>query len=84
MSGGELIYSKVELEENEKKIIDFIRNNVDIPKEVSKELIYLINLMGIYGVCMERADYLLSGDDGYESFLERLKEDIDNLEQYKV
>lgn len=80
MSGGELIYSKVELEENQKKIEDFIRNNKDIPTKVAEELIRLVNLTGIYGVCIERADYLLSGDDGYESFLNRWKEDLAEIE----
>lgn len=79
MSGGELVYMRWEREENERKIIRFIRKNKDIPKEVVDELVKIIYLMRIYDTYMERADYLLAFDDGYESFLTRLKEELSKV-----
>jgi len=32
-------------------------------------------------IYMQRLDWMLSGDDGPETFLERLKEDLDNLKK---
>ena len=42
-----------------------------------KEAVSIIRRAGIY---MHRVDWLLSGDDGDDTFLERLKEDLDESE----
>ena len=41
-----------------------------------KEAIRLLNIAGVYA---QRIDWFLSGDDGEETFHERLKEDLSKL-----
>ena len=50
------------------------------PQEIQekfKEAIYYLRKAEIYA---QRVDYLISGDDGEESFLKRLKEELENLD----
>lgn len=46
--------------------------------EKFKEAIVFLRKAEIYA---QRVDWLVSGDDGEESFLKRLKEDLDDLEK---
>lgn len=49
------------------------------PDEVIKEFKKGIKIIAQAQIYMQRMDWLMSGDDGEESFMERLKEDLDNL-----
>jgi hypothetical protein len=51
----------------------------EYPKEVIekfKEAVIVLRKAAVYA---QRVDWLLSGDDGEETFLERLKKDLDKL-----
>jgi hypothetical protein len=47
--------------------------------EVMDEFNKGVELISLAQIYMQRIDWLLSGDDGEETFLERLKEDKDKL-----
>ena len=49
------------------------------PDEVIEEFKKGSKIIAEAQVYMQRIDWLLSGDDGEESFLKRLKEDLDEL-----
>ena len=49
------------------------------PDEVIKEFNKGAEIIKQAQVYMQRIDWLLSGDDGEESFIERLKEDLEKL-----
>ena len=51
----------------------------ELLREISNGLDYL-NLAGIY---TQRLDWLFSGDDGEDSFFERLEEELDNYEMLR-
>lgn len=54
-------------------------NHYKYPEEVIekfKEAVGILRKAAIYG---QRIDYLLSGDDGEESFLKRLQEELEQL-----
>ena len=49
------------------------------PPEVLKEFKAAVHNLRVAEIYAQRVDWLLSGDDGQESFIERLKEDLDKL-----
>lgn len=49
--------------------------------EVIEEFKKGIEIIAQAQIYMQRLDWMLSGDDGPETFLERLKEDLDNLKK---
>ena len=49
------------------------------PDEVIKEFNKGAEIIKMAQVYMQRIDWLLSGDDGEESFIKRLKEDLEKL-----
>jgi len=49
------------------------------PDEVIEEFKNGVEVIKKAQVYLQRMDWLLSGDDGEETFLERLKKDLDNL-----
>jgi len=51
------------------------------PDEVIEKFKEGIKVLRIAAVYAQRIDWLLSGDDGEESFLERLKEELGELEK---
>lgn len=51
------------------------------PKEIQREMKNAIKFLRIAHVYAQRVDWFLSGDDGEESFIERLKEDLDALKK---
>lgn len=53
--------------------------NYEYPKEVIIEFKNAAKHLRIAAVYAQRIDWLLSGDDGNETFLERLKEDLSKL-----
>ena len=73
------------LEDEEKEYV--IKNKHTLPnshkysKETIKEFKKGLNILRKAYVYAQRIDWLLSGDDGEESFHKRLKEDLDNLKK---
>ena len=75
------------LEDKEKEYV--IKNKHTVPnlyeysKETIKEFKKGLAILRKAYVYAKRIDWLLSGDDGEESFHERLKEELDNLKNKK-
>ena len=75
------------LEEEEKEYV--LKNKHTLPnsygysKETIKEFKKGLAILKKAYVYAQRIDWLLSGDDGEESFHERLKEELDNLKNKK-
>jgi hypothetical protein len=97
MSGGFFNYNQFALqdvvEELEKVIRDNDSNDRDeygdligwgFSPEVIEQLKNTIMLTKVAAVLVHRADYLLSGDDGEESYLKRIQEDMEKLEKEVV
>lgn len=55
----------------------------EYPKEVLDKFKEAVNHLRKAHIYAQRVDWLLSGDDGEESFLRRLKEELDELHCYK-
>lgn len=53
----------------------------EYPAEVIEEFKNAVLALRIAEVYAQRVDWLLSGDDGEESFLKRLKDDLGNIKQ---
>lgn len=49
------------------------------PKEIQEKFNEAIKAVRIAAIYMERIDYLLADDDSEESFLERLEEELTNI-----
>ena len=75
------------LEDKEKEYV--IKNKHTVPnlyeysKETIKEFKKGLSILRKAYIYAQRIDWLLSGDDGEESFHERLKEELDNLKNKK-
>ena len=69
---------KVKIEKDE-EYYEFDRKQ-ELLQEISNGLYYL-NLAGIY---TQRLDWLFSGDDGEDSFFERLEEELDGFWSKKL
>ena len=75
------------LEDKEKEYV--IKNKHTVPnlyeysKETIKEFKKGLAILRKAYIYAQRIDWLLSGDDGEESFHERLKEELDNLKNKK-
>lgn len=54
-------------------------NHYKYPDEVVEKFKEAVKLIRTAQIYVHRIDWLLSGDDGEESFLERLAEDLENL-----
>ena len=62
--------------ENDEEYYEYDRK-LELLQEISNGLDYL-NLAGIY---TQRLDWLFSGDDGEDSFFERLEEELEKYER---
>ena len=75
------------LEEEEKEYIlkhkHTIPNRYEYSKQTIKEFKKGLAILKKAYVYAQRIDWLLSGDDGEESFHKRLKEELDNLKNKK-
>lgn len=60
-----------------------IPNRYGFNKDTIKEFKKGLSLLRQAFVYTQRIDWLLSGDDGEETFHERLKEDLETLKEYK-
>ena len=59
------------------------RYHYEYPQEVIEEFKNAAQAVRIAQVYIQRMDWLLSGDDGEESFLRRIKEDLEKLQDEK-
>lgn len=84
MSGGYFDYVQYSLEDTIEVFDDFVKNKLgEEYHEYSDEVVWEI----LTGLChlefarvyLHRIDWLLSGDDGEETFLKRLEEDLNDL-----
>ena len=66
---------------SDKKQLEWYKYDYNYPKEVIDEFKKGVELIKKAQVYVQRIDWLLSGDDGEESFLQRLKDDLNKLEQ---
>jgi hypothetical protein len=56
-------------------------NNYKYPDNVIKEFKKAVKILKQAEVYAQRIDWLLSGDDGDETFIKRLKEELNNLKK---
>ena len=56
-------------------------NHYEYPQEIIEEFKNAVLALHTAEVYAQRVDWLLSGDDGNESFLKRLKEDLGKIEK---
>ena len=75
MSGGHFDYNQYRIREIADSVEDIIQNYKYPPEvlEKIKEGLDALNKAEIYA---QHIDYLVSGDEGNESFLKQLKEDL--------
>ena len=95
MSGGHFDYNQHRIREIADSVEDIIRKNgkkkdykiesweneyyYEYPPEVITKFKEGLDILRKAEVYAQRIDWLVSGDDGEESFLERLKEDLEKL-----
>ena len=92
MSGGHFSGTQYHIGEIARDIEEEIRDNksneLDVfgnprgrqySRKVIKAMKYAVRLLREADIFVNRIDYLLSGDHGEESFLQRLKEDLRGL-----
>ena len=80
MSGGRFDYSQYRIKTVAEDIESYLeKNDRDLSEETLKEFrsaAYYLNKAFVY---TQRIDWLLSGDDGEETFHVRLKKDLEKL-----
>lgn len=95
MSGGHFDYNQHRIKEIADSVEDIIRKNgkkkdykvsswendhyYEYPPEVIEKFKEGLDILRKAEIYAQRIDWLVSGDDGDETFLERLKEDLENL-----
>ena len=86
MSGGHFNYDQFKISEIADEIERVIRNEAVneercYSKETIGEFLNGISLLRIAHIYAHRIDWLLSGDDGEDTFHERLNKELDQLEE---
>lgn len=94
MSGGHFDYDQYRIRNIAESVDSLVRNNdsqeVDdwgysigygYPPEVIAEFKEGYRILRLAEIYAQRIDWLVSGDDGEDSFLSRLKEDLENFER---
>jgi|APGre2960657404_1045060.scaffolds.fasta_scaffold364218_2 hypothetical protein len=95
MSGGHFDYNQHRIRDIADSVEDIIRKNgkkkdykvssweneyyYEYPPEVIEKFKEGLDILRKAEIYAQRIDWLVSGDDGDETFLERLKEDLENL-----
>lgn len=92
MSGGHFQYKQYEIQQISEEIEQLIESNDDqtpdrwgecegrgYPPAVMAEFAKAVKALKIAQVYTQRVDYLLSGDDGEDSFLRRLAAELEVL-----
>lgn len=86
MSGGHFDYQQYRITDIVEEIESIIKNNIiknDIsythtyPESVLLEFKKAVKILKEGAIYTQRIDWLISGDDGVESFHERLKEELE-------
>ena len=75
MSGGHFDYQQYRIREIAESVEDIIQN-YKYPPEVLEKIKEGLDALKKAEIYTQRIDWLVSGDDGPETFLERLKEDL--------
>ena len=75
MSGGHFDYHQYRIREIAESVEDIIQNS-KYPPEVLEKIKEGLDALKKAEIYTQRIDWLVSGDDGPEAFLERLKEDL--------
>ena len=75
MSGGHFDYHQYRIREIAESVEDIIQN-YKYPPEVLEKIKEGLDVLKKAEIYTQRIDWLVSGDDGPETFLERLKEDL--------
>lgn len=96
MSGGHFDYDQYRIDQIAEDISQIIRNNKNeeldewgskkgyfFPDEVIEEFKKAVQILDTAYVYVQRIDYLLSGDDGEDSFHSRLEEELNSLKERK-
>ena len=86
MSGGAFNYNDYHITGIADQIEEFIRDNEDRSEyryseatiQRFREAVKLLREAGVY---VHRIDWLISGDDGEDTFHKRLREDLERLER---
>ena len=97
MSGGYFDYAQYRISQIAEDIDTVIFNNgssqldeygdrvsCDLPHDIIEEFKRAANAMRLAYIYAQRCDWLLSGDDGEDSFRARLRKDLAELRQYEV
>ena len=85
MSGGRFEYKQNNInyiaDQIEEVVLKNSKKKIDnkYPEEVIEKFKESIDILRKAAIYAQRIDWLLSGDDGEETFLERLKKDLDKL-----
>ena len=80
MSGGTFDYQQYSIKTIADEIEQIIENNpYKFPDDIIEEFKTGVDILKKAHVYAQRIDYLISGDDGEESFRKRLKEELDWL-----
>ena len=95
MSGGHFDYNQHRIRDIADSVEDIIRKNgkkkdykvssweneyyYEYPPEVIEKFKEGLDILRKAEIYAQRIDWLVSGDDGDETFLERIKEDLENL-----
>ena len=89
MSGGHFEYQQYKINDIAESIDELIKTNNDIDEwgwgynysdETIEEFKKASKMLKISAIYAQRIDWLVSGDDGEESFHKRLKDDLNDLE----
>lgn len=75
MSGGHFDYHQYRIREIAESVEDIIQN-YKYPPEVLEKIKEGLDALKKAEIYTQRIDWLVSGDDGPETFLRRLKEDL--------
>ena len=76
MSGGHFDYQQHNISDVADSVEQLILNNEDYSEETIKEFKEGLNLLNKAAIYAQRIDWLVSGDDGEESFHKRLSDDL--------
>ena len=84
MSGGAFNYNDYHIRDIARQIEEIIRDNEDRPVYDAETISHFretVKLLHRADVMVHRIDWLISGDDGEDTFHKRLREDLERLEK---
>jgi hypothetical protein len=78
MSGGYFDYEQVRIRDAADRLASVIETDDQYSKETLAEFGKALATLRAAAIYLQRIDWLVSGDDGEETFHQRLKEDLKN------